>query len=74
MAYDIDRELQKLLAPPSAQVPVMPRLLRFLRSSRKLGIPRVVPSQQLQSKRATRGLGFMGGRAPRRKYPFLGEV
>jgi hypothetical protein len=73
MAFDISRELQKMLNPPT-QVPVMPRLLRFLRTGSKLGIPRVVPTQQLESKRATRGLGFMGSRASRKRFPFLGEV
>ena len=74
MPFDINAEIQRMLNPPT-QVPVMPRLLRFLRSgNRRIGLPRVVPMEQLQSKRAPRGIGFMGARAPRKKYPFLGQV
>jgi hypothetical protein len=73
MPFDINRELERMLNPPS-QVPVVPRLLRFLRRGTRLGAPRVVPTEQLQSKRATRGLGFLGGNAPRKSYPFLGKI
>jgi len=73
--YDVNRELQRMLNPP-VQVPVMPRLLQFLygRGKPRIGLPRIVPTQQLEAKRATRGLGYMGSRAPRKQYPFLGKI